>query len=133
MLDLATLDTGPLSEAGVEFELKHPASGDPLKCFMTIFGEDAITYKEARLRVVSAMEMARVAAGGEFTAAQIDAFDAQFAAIRIKSWREFEFEGPCPFSPDNAIRVCRRLIWLREQIRQKSNDRGLFLPGSAQP
>lgn len=133
MLDLVTLDTGPLSEAGVEFEVRHPKTGDPLGCYITVLGEDAVAYREARLRIVSAMESARVAAGGELTAAQVDSFDAQFAAIRIKGWREFEFEGACPYNPDNALRVCKRLSWLREQVRQKSNDRGLFLPGSAKP
>jgi hypothetical protein len=131
-MDLTTLDTGPLSESGVEIELRHPKTGAPLGSFLTVLGADSTAYRQAERRLLIAT--AKSGPVSELDAVTVEAAEAQLLANGTVGWRDLEIDGSAyAFNAENARRLYTRFPWIAEQVRRAIHDRGLFLPGSAKP
>jgi hypothetical protein len=128
MLDLKVQNLTEISEAGYEFELTLPGSGERTGAFVKVRGEQSKTARAyARKKYAEYRQREQVAKrkGREDEMSLEDAEDmaVETAVIRIISWRGVGEDGKeVPFTKDNAERILKENSWIREQVLENSND-----------
>lgn len=137
--DFAALDLAEKCDAPFEFELKHPATEEPLGVFFSVVGSESATFQdyvrnkanEARRR--NAKGKAEIITVEDETAMLIDAVVAC-----LKGWRTVKDGKSDPvvilagealtFSPDNARKLLGNpgFAWAVRQINAATGDLGNF-------
>ena len=105
VFDVAAFDLRARSEAGAPLTLRHPKTGEKLPAVIWLQGEDAENYRRT-LR------------------AQID----RLVAI-TQRFENIELNGvQCDGTPENAKKLYREQLWIRDQVVAFVEDRANFLP-----
>lgn len=124
-LDLATLDTRKASNQGVEFELDHPSTGEPLGIVLTVVGTDSDDYKRAEHAATNKRLNKRNA---KMTAEGLEATTRGLLVECIKGWTGMVVDGEeMEFTKENARAVLKRFPWIQEQVDQFVGDRRNFI------
>lgn len=121
-IDLAVLDTQELAEEGVEFELAHPVSGEPLGVFIKMAGADSRCYRRALADAADQRKSRRT------TPALLRQEGIGITARCTLAWRNVALDGadlPCDY--DNARKLYSRFDWIREQADAAMHDRANFI------
>lgn len=129
--DLSQLDTSTKSSDGVEFELRHPVTGDPLDSFMTVCGQDSAQYSEANDKAAKKVRE-RMMKDGRSHRLPSDIVDEQFEKMLgcLISWRQIVDGGKdIKFSSPNARKILEKYKFFIGQISEAVHDRSRFLPG----
>ena len=124
-----------LAEEGVEFELKHPDTDEPLDAFIKVRGARSKTAERHVRKMIN--EQARVEAirsrGKDKDKPRpieesIEGM-SEIAYVRVISWRGIEDQGvPYELTKENALALFERESWIRDQILEVSNNAERFLP-----
>lgn len=130
--DLSELDTVAGADAGHEFELRHPATNEPLGIFMTVVGSDSERYHE-HLRQIRKQAAAQ-ATRSRHHRQETDEDDVGIGLLAASTigWKHMPpVNGKAvEFSLDNAKMVYKRFPWIREQASVVIQERANFLPRS---
>lgn len=128
--DLGALDTRRGGEQGCELQLKHPASGALLPCWVRVRGYDADSYQK-KLQEQQASRLERLP-GHKPSVQEINEQSLELAATLVAGWRGVSLDGePLEYTEAAAVKLLKRFPWIREQVEVAAADRGNFLPGSA--
>ena len=128
MLDLAVKNLAEQSEAGYEFELLFPGSGDKTGAFVTVRGAQSKTSRAcARKKYTEFRQKEQMARrkGREEEMSLDDAEDMaiETAIVRIIKWRGIAEAGvDVPFTKENAERILREHSWIREAVVEESDQ-----------
>lgn len=131
MIDLSSLDTVAGANAGVDVQLRHPATGDDLGITIHVLGRDSDTFKAVETRQLT-QRMERVRRSGRntnaFTPEQANEDAIELLASSTTGWSDnFVVDGkPMPFSVAAAEQIYARFPWIREQVDQAVGDRANF-------
>ena len=132
-MDLATLDTKRMADAGAELQLHDPVTGKPLGVYITLHGMDSDVFRDTQIenlrnRAAIMAEEKRTTR----TAAEIEADAIALHAACTKAWRGAVLDGAAlECTRDNARTLYQRFPWIREQVDRFIGARGNFLPSSA--
>ena len=128
LFDLSKNDVSKSAEAGYEFELTMPGSGESTGAFITVRGEQSPVVKQYAKKKYNEYQMQVQAAkrkGKEFELGLDEAEDLSIesATNRIISWRGIADDGvELQFSKEIANKVLRDHSWIREQILETSSN-----------
>lgn len=136
-LNLTKNNLSDKAEAGFEFEVTMPGSGEPLGAFITVRGKESKIVQAFARRKFNEMqrrdaEAKRRGKEVEFNLDQAEDDVIERAVTHIISWRGIE-EGEgknvveVPFNKENAERIMREYPWIREQVLEQSSDLLNFL------
>ena len=131
-LNLNVLNVSEVSEAGIEFELVHPATGEGLDAWIKVRGEKSRTVQNHARKVVTEMQKREKVAKGkgkdaDLSFEELEMLAVERAVVRIISWRGIEEDGqPVPFTVENATRVLKDNPWIREAVMEESEDLNEF-------
>lgn len=127
-LDLAKTNIAAEAEAGYEFELLHPATGEGTEGFIKVRGEKSRTVQNHARKVVTEMQKREKVAKGknkevELSIEDLEAMAIERAIVRIISWKGITEEGvEVPFNKENAERVLKDHPWIREAVMEASEE-----------
>lgn len=139
--DLAELDTVEGSDKGAELQLKHFVTEQPLPVFITLLGKHSTVFREitaARVNERIAREAAARQRNKDIpnpTAEEADERAIEMLAACTTGWRTGDephiiLKGEkLPFNGNNAQRVYREMLWVREQVDGFIGDLENFIPG----
>jgi len=129
--DLSQLDTSVKSADGVEFELKHPVTGDPLGSYVTVCGQDSDRYRDAKDDAAEKLRKGQMEDGRKFNSPSDVSDLLMETAIRsVVGWRDIIDSGSdVKFSVPNVRKILEKYRFFVGQIVEAVNDRGRFLPG----
>lgn len=124
-----------LAEEGVEFELKHPDTDEPLGAFIKVRGARSKTAEKFLRKMINenARQEALRSKGKDRDKPRpieesIEGMN-EIAFVRIISWRGIEDNGvPYELTKENALELFERESWIRDQILEVSNEAERFLP-----
>ncbi|MCC8946013.1 hypothetical protein H8A97_13110 [Bradyrhizobium sp. Arg62] len=145
--DLNTIEMRCHAETGINFDVLHPKTGQPIvdgdgqKLWINLSGSDAS-------RIKSAIDERSARRETEARAAA-----AKNELVPLRSWQDNENElvddlvlltngwsdnwvldgKPLPFSKENAATLYRRFPEIASQMTQRVTNRLNFLPASAKP
>ena len=134
MLDLSKMDTTKLAEAGFEFELVFPNTGEPTGAFVKVRGEDSPevkTYARKKFQEFRMQEQAAKRRGKEYemTPEEAEDLSIETAIVRTISWSGITEGGKAvDFSRESAERIYRAHPWIRRQVMEESNNVSNFRP-----
>lgn len=122
-IDLATLDTGVNANQGVELELEHPKTGEPMGIFITVAGRDSKVWRRA-IGDIADRNKSRTR-----TPDMVYREDIELTARCTLGWRNMVVDGqPLDFSFANAKAIYERFAWIKEQADNFKDNRANFLP-----
>lgn len=125
-MDISTLYTADLHEEGAEVQLKNPATGEKLDCFITIKGLDSKTFRKASRKKQRAM-LAAMASGEE---TDEDALDVEALVDATVNWRGFTDGGKdYEFTPERAKKLYSQSPGIRQQLDSFLSNRRNFTKG----
>ena len=147
---LNSLNTRSAADAGIDIDLFHPASGEPLGIVITMKGSDSQEYIDAERKIATRQK--DLAKRTKDFAAGLD-YDLQQAALVEKmaacfvGWKEKledgGFKPTIELNPGQELEATKenfkRLIkdrgffWLRQQVQQGMDSVTNFLPKSPAP
>jgi hypothetical protein len=131
-MDLASLDTRRIAEEGVEIELRHPVTDEPLEIHIRVAGVDSTRFRDALIEVQRARRARLVTEKrGERTPAEIEEDQVYLLATCTLGWRGVVIDGAEPVCNEaEARRLYMRFPWVRTQLDDFIQDRRNFLPRS---
>ena len=119
MLDLAVKNLAEQSEAGYEFELTWPPTGEKTGAFIKVRGaQSKVSRAFARKKYTEFRQKEQMAKrkGREDMAIET-------AITRIISWKGITDAGvEVPFNKENAERILREHSWIREAVVEESDQ-----------
>lgn len=127
MFKLDQLDQAKACEIPYEFEVTDDATNEGLGIFLSVIGghaaaiSDLTTKRLQRRRVNEAMAEKADPRGKRLHVVPVEEdidFGYELVAVRIVGWRGIEE----PWSPENALRLCKLNSSIREQAFAKSED-----------
>jgi len=128
MFDLKLNNVSEQSEAGHEFELVYPITQEKTGAFIKVRGSQSPKakaharkkYAEYRLRE----QMAKRKGKEEIiTLDEAEDMAIESAIVRIISWRGIAEEGKeVPFTKENAERILREHVWIREAVQEAADQ-----------
>ena len=127
-LDLNKNNLADAAEAGYEFEIVLPGSGDKTGAFVTVRGEmskHVKAFARSKFREFQIREQQAKRRGKESDLSIEEAEDlaVETAVARVISWRGITEDGvDVPFNQENAERVFREHSWIREQVMEESGQ-----------
>ena len=138
--DIGGLDSTDLSNEGVKMGVRHPTTKRPLeteggqKVTITLLGSDSDKYNDIlnkirrkRVEAVRDGELDEV----ELTEVVMKEADDIIAACTL-GWEGIDWDGePFPFSHENALKLYKRIRWLRNQADEFMQERSNFFPREA--
>lgn len=134
-LDLAKTNLAQAADAGYEFEVKLPGTGDPTGAFITVRGEMSKTvkaYARQKFREFQLKEQQAKRRGkesDEMTLEEAEELAIESAIVRIIGWRGItENTKEVPFTKENAERIFKEHGWIREQVMEESGQLINFRP-----
>lgn len=128
-LDLAKTNLAEAADAGYEFEIKLPGSGEGTGAFITVRGEMSKTvkayarqkFREFQLREQQAKRRGKQS--DELTLEEAEEMAVEAAVIRVISWRGITENGKeVTFSKETAEKIFTEHSWIREQVMEESNQ-----------
>jgi len=128
MLDLKVKNLSETSEAGYEFELTYPGSGERTGAFIKVRGAEskiARAYTRKKYLEYRQKEIMAKRKGREEEMSLEDAEDMAIESCitRIISWRGLgEAGAEVSFNKENAERILREHSWIRTQIMEESEQ-----------
>lgn len=131
-MDLATLDSVKAANEGAAMEVLHPTSNVPLKddqenpITITLIGQDSDKVKKRqRLEMNKRLKAGR---RSTMTAEELEEQGLELLAFCTVSWSGIKLDGQLlDCTADNAMKVYKRVPWLREQVDSFVGDRANFL------
>lgn len=134
LFDLSKNNVGAANEAGFEFELVMPGSGEATGAFIKVRGEQSPSVKNYGRRLFTEYQMKQTAAKRRGKEYDIDLDEAeetgiQSAVVRIISWRNIAENGKeIEFNKENAERILKEHSWIKEQVMEESSQALNFRP-----
>lgn len=134
-LDLAKTNLADAADAGYEFEIKLPGSGEGTGAFITVRGEMSKTvkayarqkFREFQLREQQAKRRGKTV--DDLTLEEAEEMAVESAVVRVIGWRGITENGKeVAFSKENAERIFTEHSWIREQVMEESNQILNFRP-----
>lgn len=140
---LKNLNTAVAADKGIDIDIYHPGSGDPLGITITMHGSDSKAYVDAERKVAN-RQREHAKRTRDFAAA-LD-YDQQQAALTERmaacfiGWREGD-KNTIEFEPGQELEATREnfrkiisdrgFFWLRQQIQTGMDNVTNFLPSAA--
>jgi hypothetical protein len=141
-IDLDAVDVSKSAEAGFEFEVEHPDSGEGIGVFITVRGEEAQSIRLSGIRAASE-SIIRDRMKGESkqkksAEQQIAELEAELtetinektpekAAQRVIAWRGVKRAGvDVPCNEANCIELFTKLPFIQVQVFEQSRKLGNF-------
>lgn len=127
-LDLAITNIAAEAEAGYEFELLHPATGEGTEGFIKVRGEKSKTVQNHARKVVNEMQKREKVAKGknkdvDLSIEELESLAIDRAIVRIISWRGIQEDGQdVSFTRENAERILKDHPWIREAVIEESEN-----------
>lgn len=133
--DLSKNNFAESAEAGFEFELKLPGTGEGTGAFITIRGDQSKTvkayarkkYAEFKLKEQQAKRRGKEAE--DMTLDEAEELAIESAIVRVIDWKGIAENGKdVPFSKENAERIFKEHPWIREAVTEESGQILNFRP-----
>lgn len=126
MTDLSTFaDLTKTQDDGVDVEILHPATAEPIGMVIRVAGPDSARQKKARTAVNNArLQMSR---NKRLTASELEADGLKIVVASIISWDGVEENGQTVgLSTESATDILTRYPFILEQINAVVGDRVHF-------
>ena len=130
--DLSALDSiVDAQENGVDIEILHPGTGEPLGMKFHVVGQDSKPFIKARRKVVSARMGKRAISRKDPEKLERDGLET--LACCVVSWSTggepgIKLDGEVlDCNPENVMKVFERFPFIREQVDEVVGDRAAFL------
>lgn len=126
MTDLSTFaDLTKTQDDGVDVEILHPATAEPIGMVIRVAGPDSARQKKARTAVNNArLQMSR---NKRLTAAELEADGLKIVVASIISWSGVEENGQTvELTTESATDILTRYPFILEQINAVVGDRVHF-------
>ncbi|WP_321532265.1 hypothetical protein [uncultured Desulfuromonas sp.] len=141
-MDLATLNTAQNADTGIEIEIFHPTTGEPIGLTIMVLGSDSQAYIDAERKInkrrnEQAKRTRDLSAGLDYDqlqAAVTEKMVACFVNWKTADGAPLKLNGTgLESSKDNFRKVItdRGFFWLRQQVQQAMDNVANFLPSSA--
>lgn len=133
--DLSKNNFAEAAEAGFEFELKLPGTGEGTGAFITVRGDQSKTvkayarrkYAEFKLKEQQAKRRGKEAE--DMTLDEAEELAIESAIVRIIDWKGISENGKdVPFTKENAERIFKEHAWIREAVSEESAQLLNFRP-----
>lgn len=133
--DLSKNNLSEIAEAGYEFELTLPGTGDPTGAFITVRGNESKTvkaygrkkYNEYKLREQQAKRRGKDVE--DLTLEEAEDLAVESTIVRIIGWRGINDNGKeVVFTPENAAKILKEHSWIREAITEEASNLLNFRP-----
>ena len=130
-LDLASLNTTQKASEGIEVELLHPTTLEPIGGFITVVGSDSNQYSEAQDRAGAYQAKRAKEDGKELKVYSRNAeFKRRIVQDCIVGWRDITVDGKdFKFSGAAKGQLLRDYPWIVVQLWSHIHDRSLFFRG----
>jgi len=134
LFDLSKNDVSKSAEAGYEFELVLPGSGEATGAFITVRGEQSPVVKTFAKKKYNEYQMQVQAAKRKGKDYELDLDTAEELSVesatnRVISWRGIANEGAeVPFTKEACATILKDHPWIREQVLEESQQAYNFRP-----
>jgi hypothetical protein len=127
--DLAKHNYTEIAEAGYEFELKLPGTGEGTGVFITVRGDQSKTvkafgrkkYSEFKLREQQAKRRGKDVE--DMTLEEAEELSVESAIVRVIGWKNITENGKeVPFTKENAERIFKEYSWIKDQVMEESGQ-----------
>lgn len=127
--DLAKHNYTEIAEAGYEFELKLPGTGEGTGVFITVRGDQSKTvkafgrkkYSEFKLREQQAKRRGKDVE--DMTLEEAEELSIESAIVRVIGWKNITENGKeVPFTKENAERIFKEYSWIKDQVMEESGQ-----------
>lgn len=127
--DLKNHNYTEIAEAGYEFELKLPGTGEGTGAFITVRGDQSKTvkafgrkkYSEFKLREQQAKRRGKEAE--EMTLEEAEELSIESATVRIISWKNITEGGKeVAFTKENAERILKEYPFIKDQVLEEAGS-----------
>ncbi|WP_340149988.1 hypothetical protein [uncultured Sneathiella sp.] len=126
VFDVAAFDLRARSEAGAPLTLRHPKTGEKLPAVIWLQGEDAENYRRTLRAQIDRQISERKL---ELTAAELEERLIERLVAITQRFENIELNGvQCDGTPENAKKLYREQLWIRDQVVAFVEDRANFLP-----
>lgn len=139
MIDLGSIDTVSACNKGVEIELRHPATNEPIGIHWTVVGSESDTFKDyMRTKInerIRKEAMARKRGRDPEIKTIEDSEEDTIELLTVCSlgWRTgdskvIKFNGAdLEFNVQNAKKILAERAWIRKQLDDAIGDLGNFM------
>lgn len=127
--DLAKHNYTEIAEAGYEFELKLPGTGEGTGVFITVRGDQSKTvkafgrkkYSEFKLREQQAKRRGKDV--DDMTLEEAEELSVESAIVRVIGWKNITENGKeVPFTKENAERIFKEYSWIKDQVMEEAGQ-----------
>ena len=127
--DLAKHNYTEIAEAGYEFELKLPGTGEGTGVFITVRGDQSKTvkafgrkkYSEFKLREQQAKRRGKDVE--DMTLEEAEELSVESAIVRVIGWKNITENGEeVAFTKENAERIFKEYSWIKDQVMEESGQ-----------
>lgn len=127
--DLAKHNYTEIAEAGYEFELKLPGTGEGTGVFITVRGDQSKTvkafgrkkYSEFKLREQQAKRRGKEA--DDMTLEEAEELSIESAIVRVIGWKNITENGKeVTCTKENAERIFKEYSWIKDQVMEESGQ-----------
>lgn len=127
--DLARHNYTEIAEAGYEFELKLPGTGEGTGVFITVRGDQSKTvkafgrkkYSEFKLREQQAKRRGKDVE--DMTLEEAEELSVESAIVRVIGWKNITENGKdVPFTKENAERIFKEYSWIKDQVLEEAGQ-----------
>ena len=126
VFDVAAFDLQAHSEAGAPLTLRHPKTGEKLPAVIWLQGEDAENYRKCLRAQIDRQISERKL---ELSAAELEERLIERLVAITQRFENIELNGvQYDGSPENAKKLYREQLWIRDQVVAFVEDRANFLP-----
>ncbi len=127
--DLAKHNYTEIAEAGYEFELKLPGTGEGTGVFITVRGDQSKTvkafgrkkYSEFKLREQQAKRRGKDV--DDMTLEEAEDLGIESAIVRVIGWKNITENGKeVAFTKENAERIFKEYSWIKDQVMEEAGQ-----------
>jgi hypothetical protein len=127
--DLAKHNYTEIAEAGFEFELKLPGTGEGTGVFITVRGDQSKTvkafgrkkYSEFKLREQQAKRRGKDV--DDMTLEEAEELSVESAIVRVIGWKNITENGKeVTFTKENAERIFKEYSWIKDQVMEEAGQ-----------
>lgn len=127
--DLAKHNYTEIAEAGYEFELKLPGTGEGTGVFITVRGDQSKTvkafgrkkYSEFKLREQQAKRRGKDVE--DMTLEEAEELSVESAIVRVIGWKNITENGKeVTFTKENAERIFKEYSWIKDQVMEEAGQ-----------
>ncbi len=133
--DLTKNNYGEVAEAGYEFELKLPGTGEGTGAFITVRGDQSKTVKAyarkkyAEFKLKEQQARRRGKDPEDMTLEEAEELAVEAAIVRVITWKGIDESGKAvAFTKDTASRIFMEHPWIRDQVMEESSQILNFRP-----